>query len=98
MSNQKPTVFKLSSAIGMIFTMKSSDIAKVTGMNYNTLISYKYRWKRNKLSIKRQEEIVLDFGFVRIDEYRYTFPSLSIKSAVDKKLAKKEKADKIKNN
>ena len=82
--------FTLSGAISIIFAQSNEDVATVTGWNYNTITSHKYRWLRNKLSYEKQEELILQFGFKRIAEFRYKFPYKSVKGTIDENLKKEE--------
>jgi len=77
MNNER--TFKLQGAVAIIFSQGISDISAVTGLNYNTVTSYKYRWKRRKLSYEKQEDLVLRFGFKKVDEFRYVFPKPTLK-------------------
>ena len=47
--------FTLSGAISIIFAQSNEDVANVTGWNYNTITSHKYRWLRNKFNILMDE-------------------------------------------
>lgn len=83
--------YTLSGALGLIFTQDTLSVSKVTGWNYNTLVSHKRRWKARQLSYEKQEEIVLVFGFRKVAEFRYKFPFHSVKTTIDKKLKEQDK-------
>jgi len=78
--------FTLSGALALIFSNNNRDISAVTGWNYNTITSHKYRLKRHKLSWEKQEELILAFGFRKVGEQRYKFPHLSVKDDINNKL------------
>ncbi len=78
----------LMGAMAMIFLQNNRDLAAATGWKYNTITSQKYRFHRGKLSHKKQEELVLDFGFKKVGEFRYQFPHNSVKRTIDNKLNK----------
>jgi len=79
----------LTGALALIFSNNNRDISKVTGWNYNTITSHKYRLRRHKLSWEKQEQLVIAFGFVRVGEQRYKFPHKSVKTTVNEKLLTK---------
>jgi len=79
----------LSGALALIFSQNNRDISKVTGWNYNTVTSHKYRLKRKKLSWEKQEQLVIAFGFKRVGEQRYKFPHNSPRTVVNEKLNSK---------
>jgi transposase len=51
-------------ALSTIFKNYSNDkIAKITGMNYNTVTSWKFNFKRNELSLEKQIEILTKLNY-----------------------------------
>lgn len=80
----------LAGALGLIFTQKNRDVAAVTGWNYNTITSTKYRLKRGKVSYEKQEELVLEFGFRKVGEFRYKFPFRSVKTTINQELERRK--------
>lgn len=51
-------------ALSDIFKSYSNDkIAKITGMNYNTVTSWKFNFKRNELSLEKQIEILTKLNY-----------------------------------
>jgi len=49
----------------MVQAMKMSnpDLADATGINYNTVASWKFKYKHNLLSLEKQIEILTRLGF-----------------------------------
>jgi transposase len=60
-------------ALSNIFKSYSNDkIAKITGMNYNTVTSWKFNFKRNELSLEKQIEILTKLNYKPITNLTWT--------------------------
>lgn len=89
MAKEPERIFTLQGAIAIVFSQAVYDIEAVTGLPYNTITSWRFRWKRRKLSYEKQEEVVLKFGFVKVEEFRYTFPKRTLKESIDEVIKNK---------
>ena len=68
-------VLTLSEAVSLVFAQGNSVVAEVTGLPYNTVTSWKWRWNKNLLSAEKSEQIVLAFGLTKVEEFRYKLPT-----------------------
>ncbi len=89
MSKQEVRTFTLQGAMAIVFSQNIYDIQAVTGLNYNTITSWKLRWRANKLSYEKQEDIVLRFGFQQVGEFRYQFLKGGLKESIDETIKSK---------
>lgn len=85
--------YTLQGAMAIVFSQNIYDIQAVTSLNYNTITSWKLRWRANKLSYEKQEDIVLRFGFQQVGEFRYQFQKSGLKQSIDETIKSKSYND-----
>ena len=87
--DRQKRIFSLQGCMAIVFSQNIYDVVAVTGLNYNTITSWKFRWKRRRLSYEKQEDIVLRFGFKKVAEFRYEFPKRELKQSIDETIKNK---------
>ena len=65
-------VLTLKEATTLIFSQSNTVVSEVTKIPYMTVTSWKYRWNRGLLSVEKQKELVLKFGFKEVAEFRFS--------------------------